>query len=47
MRKNKPVDAAFPPYTPGFSADQHKFAPWRPIAAREDGVYPPKYRTSA
>lgn len=42
-RKNKPVDAAFPPYTPGFSAEHHKFGPWRPIAeAREKGVYPPK-----
>jgi thiosulfate dehydrogenase len=25
-RKNKPVDAAFPPYTPGFSAEQHNTA---------------------
>ena len=42
-RKNKPVDAAFPPYTPGFSAEQHKFGPWQPIqAAREKGVFPPK-----
>ena len=40
-RKNKPVDAAFPPYTPGFSAEQHKFGPWQPIqVAREKGVYP-------
>lgn len=42
-RQNKPVDAAFAPYTPGFSAEQHKFGPWQPIqAAREKGVYPPK-----
>jgi len=42
-RENKPVDAAFPPYTPGFSAEQHKYGPWQPIlAAREKGVYPPK-----
>jgi len=42
-RKNKPVDAAFAPYTPGFSAEQHKYGPWPPIqAAREKGVYPPK-----
>ena len=42
-RKNKPVDAAFPPYTPGFSAEQHKYGPWQPIlAAREKGVLPPK-----
>ena len=42
-RKNKPVDAAFPPYTPGFSAAQHKYGPWQPIVeAREKGIYPPK-----
>jgi thiosulfate dehydrogenase len=42
-RKNKPVDAAFEPYTPGFSAEQHKFGPWQPIlAAREKGIFPPK-----
>ena len=42
-RKNKPVDAAFEPYTPGFSAAQHKFGPWQPIlAAREKGIFPPK-----
>ena len=40
-RKNKPVDAAFPPYTPGFSAEQHKYGPWQPIQeAREKGIYP-------
>ncbi len=42
-RKNKPVDAAFAPYTPGFSAEQHKYGPWQPIqAARDQGIYPPK-----
>ena len=42
-RKNKPVDAAFAPYTPGYSAEQHKYGPWQPIlAAREKGAYPPK-----
>lgn len=42
-RKNKPVDAAFAPYTPSFSAEQHKYGPWQPILeAREKGVYPPK-----
>lgn len=42
-RKNKPVDAAFPPYTPGFPAEQHKYGPWKPIMdAREKGSYPPK-----
>lgn len=40
-RKNKPVDAAFPPYTPGFSAEQHKYGPWQAIMqAREKGVVP-------
>lgn len=42
-RKNKPVDSAFPPYTPGFSAEQHKYGPWQPIQdARDKGIYPPK-----
>lgn len=42
-RKNKPVDAAFAPYTPGFSAEQHKNGPWQPIIqAREKGIFPPK-----
>ena len=42
-RKNKPVDAAFPPYTPGFSPEQHKYGPWKGIVeAREKGVYPAK-----
>lgn len=42
-RNKKPVDAAFAPYTPGFSAEQHKYGPWQPIqAAREKGIYPAK-----
>ncbi len=42
-RKNKPIDSAFPPYTPGFSAEQHKYGPWQPIQqARDKGIYPPK-----
>jgi thiosulfate dehydrogenase len=42
-RKNKPVDAAFAPYTPGFSAEQHKYGPWQPIQqAREKGALPPQ-----
>ena len=42
-RKNKPVNAAFEPYTPGFMAAQHKFGPWQPILeAREKGIFPPK-----
>lgn len=41
-RKNKPVDAAFAPYTPGFSAEQHKYGPWQPIQqARAKGAIPP------
>ena len=41
-RKNKPVDAAFAPYTPGFSAEQHKYGPWQPILeARQKGATPP------
>lgn len=40
-RRNKPVDAAFPPYTPGFSAEQHKYGPWKPIQeARQQGIFP-------
>lgn len=30
-RKNKPADAAFPPYRPGFTAEQHKYGPYKPI----------------
>ena len=42
-RKNKPVDFPFPPYTPGFSAEQHKYGPWEPIqAAQKNGIFPPK-----
>lgn len=42
-RKNKPIDAAFGPYTPGFSMEQHKYGPWKPLQeARKNGVFPPK-----
>lgn len=35
-RRVKPVDAAFPPYRTGFSAEQHKYGPFKPlIEARE------------
>lgn len=38
-RKNKPVDAAFAPYRTGFSAEQHKYGPFKPIvAAREQEI---------
>lgn len=30
-RKNKPADAAFPPYRAGFTAEQHKYGPFKPI----------------
>ncbi|MGB4347531.1 MAG: c-type cytochrome, partial [Burkholderiaceae bacterium] len=30
-RWNKPVDAAFPPYVDGASADQHKYGPFEPL----------------
>lgn len=33
-RWNKPVDAAFPPYLEGVSADQHKFGPFPPLAEK-------------
>ena len=33
-RWNKPVDAAFPPYLLG-TADQHKYGPFAPLAARQ------------
>ncbi len=32
-RWNKPVDAAFPPYVDGASADQHKYGPFAPLQA--------------
>ena len=31
-RWNKPVDAAFPPYVDGATADQHKYGPFPPLA---------------
>jgi thiosulfate dehydrogenase len=31
-RWNKPVDAAYPPYVDGMSADQHKYGPFQPLA---------------
>lgn len=35
-RRKKPVDAAFPPYRAGFTAEQHKYGPFKPIIeARE------------
>lgn len=35
-RKNKVVDAAFPPYRAGFTAEQHTYGPYKPIVeARE------------
>ena len=38
-RKVKPADAAFPPYRAGFTAEQHKYGPFKPIiAAREKEI---------
>jgi len=31
---NKPVDAAFPPYVDGASAEQHKYGPFSPLAEK-------------
>ena len=40
-RRKKPVDAAFPPYRAGFTADQHKYGPFKPIVReREKGLAP-------
>ncbi len=33
-RWNKPIDAAFPPYMEGVSADQHKYGPFPPLAEK-------------
>lgn len=33
-RFNKPVDAAFPPYLDGVSADQHKYGPFPPLVEK-------------
>ena len=33
-RWNKPVDAAFPPYVDGASAEQHKYGPFQPLIER-------------
>lgn len=42
-RKSKPVDAAFPPYRAGFTAEQHKLGPFKPIIqARERELAAPK-----
>lgn len=38
-RKVKPADAAFPPYREGFTAQQHKYGPFKPIIeAREKAL---------
>ncbi|MFN7643413.1 MAG: hypothetical protein ACK5PW_10085 [Burkholderiales bacterium] len=34
-RWNTPIDAAFPPYMPGASADQHRCGPFPPLAAKQ------------
>lgn len=35
-RSKKPVDAAFPPYRAGFTAEQHKYGPFKPIVRERD-----------
>lgn len=37
-RWNKPIDAAFPPYVDGASADQHKYGPFPPLAEKARSV---------
>ena len=37
-RWNKPIDAAFPPYLLGASADQHKYGPFAPLAEKQRQV---------
>ncbi len=32
--RNKPIDAAFPPYVLGAPADQHKYGPFPPLAEK-------------
>lgn len=34
-RWNKPIDAAFPPYMLGATADQHRYGPFPPLAAKQ------------
>ena len=34
-RWNKPIDAAFPPYLLGFTADQHRYGPFAPLADKQ------------
>lgn len=34
-RWNKPIDAAFPPYMLGASADQHRYGPFPPLAEKQ------------
>ena len=34
-RWNKPIDAAFPPYMLGASADQHRYGPFAPLAEKQ------------
>ena len=34
-RWNKPIDAAFPPYMLGASADQHRYGPFAPLAQKQ------------
>jgi thiosulfate dehydrogenase len=37
-RWNKPVDAAFPPYMLGATADQHRYGPFAPLIEKQREV---------
>lgn len=37
-RWNKPIDAAFPPYMLGASADQHRYGPFAPLAEKQQAM---------
>lgn len=46
-RWNKPVDAAFPPYVDGASADQHRFGPYPPLQEKMKELKSSLIKTSA
>lgn len=48
-RRNKPVDAAFPPYRGGFDAQQHKLGPYKPMVKQreKDMATPAPQKTAA
>ncbi|OGB05829.1 MAG: cystathionine gamma-synthase [Burkholderiales bacterium RIFCSPLOWO2_12_FULL_64_99] len=46
-RWNKPVDAAFPPYVDGASADQHRYGPYPPLQEKMKQLKDSLMKTSA